>query len=75
MKAAKGKLGRQLEKPMRRSRNYGYRGMGRDDGDRTEEYDFKAARAAKKHQNYNQSYTNETWKSNAKYDKYGFSTD
>jgi len=72
-KAPKGKLGRQLEKPMRRTRNYSYRGMGRDDGDRSEEYDFKAARAFKKQQNH--SYTNETWKTNAKYDQYGFSTD
>merc|ERR1712113_881461 len=73
-KAPKGKLGRQLEKPVRRARNYSYRGVGRDDGDRLEEYDFKAARQRRREQ-YTQSYTNETWRNNAKYDQYGFRQD
>ena len=37
-KAPKGKLGRQLEKPVRRARNYSYRGVGRDDGECLTQY-------------------------------------
>ena len=44
-------------------------------GDRLEEYDFKAARQRRREQQYTQSYTNETWRNNAKYDQYGFRQD
>merc|ERR1719410_2566479 len=43
-KVVKGKLGKQLQKGPQRSRSYGYRGMGRDDGDSTEEYEYRPRR-------------------------------
>lgn len=39
-KVTKGKLGKAMEESRRKHRNYGYRGMGRDDGEETEEYSW-----------------------------------
>ena len=62
-KVTKGKLGKSLEKGKFRARNYGYRGMGRDDGEGLDEYDFRSRRNNKKsvfktihRQNYDRDY-------------------
>lgn len=75
-KVVKGKLGKELEKGNFRARNYGYRGMGRDDGNSHDEYDFKQRNRNNQnfsrrnnsnqglHKNYNTQMEN--------YDRYGF---
>ena len=47
-KTVKSKEGLRRQQSQSRFRNYGFRGMGRDDGDRHEEYDFKNRNRNKK---------------------------
>jgi len=47
-KTVKSKEGLKRQQSQPRFRNYGYRGMGRDDGDRQDEYDFRNRNKSKK---------------------------
>ena len=47
-KTVKSKEGLKRQQSQQRFRNYGYRGMGRDDGDRQDEYDFRNRNRNKK---------------------------
>ena len=57
-KTVKSKEGLKRQQSQSRFRNYGYRGMGRDDGDRKDEYDFRNR--------------NRNRKSSKGYDNFGF---
>jgi len=71
-KVIKGRLGKELEKGNNRSRNYGYRGMGRDDGNSRDEYDFRQRNRNNRDFSSNRgSYKN--FKTQIEdYDRYGF---
>jgi len=69
-KVVKGKLGKQLQKGPQRSRSYGYRGMGRDDGDSTEEYEFRPRRT--RNNNYSDKIAKNYRKPSHQLDDYGF---
>merc|ERR1712025_1364187 len=69
-KVVKGKLGKQLQKGPQRSRSYGYRGMGRDDGESTEEYGFRSRRT--RNNNYSDKLARNYKKPSHQLDDYGF---
>jgi len=69
-KVVKGKLGKQLQKGPQRSRSYGYRGMGRDDGDSTEEYEYRPRRT--RNNNYSDKIAKNYRKPSHQLDDYGF---
>lgn len=68
-KATKGKLGKSMEQTRHRHRNYGYRGMGRDDGDELEEMNWSRNRD-RRNSGYNSRRSNYGRNSNT--DVYGY---
>ena len=68
-KATKGKLGKSMEQTRHKHRNYGYRGMGRDDGDELEEMNWSRNRD-RRNSGYNSRRSNYGRNSNT--DVYGY---
>ena len=71
-KATKGKLGKSMEQSKQRHRNYGYRGMGRDDGDELEEMDWSRNRDRRNSSSGYNSRRSSNYGRNRNTDVYGY---
>ena len=70
-KATKGKLGKSMEQTKHRHRNYGYRGMGRDDGDDLDEFNYSSRNRDRRNSGYN-SRRSSNYGRNSNTDVYGY---
>ena len=68
-KVPKGKLGKSMESTKHRHRNYGYRGVGRDDGDEMEETSWNRSNNRR---NYNSGGYRRSDSSSRRRDPYGY---